>query len=281
MENLIALKTNRIPWALKIRQVFTILVSIFIGVWFLTPLVLITISAFASPKDYYQIEKLIPTHFTVDHFHALFFELEGWQAMLNSLKVVGLTILFSFTVGLPASYALSRYKFRGKSFLKLLMLGSRMFPVMILAIPLLIIYMKIGLSDTIYGVALAHTIMVLPLIILVSASILAGVSVDYEEAAMIFGLSRIHAFFKITLPLALPGLVASAILAFIISWNEVFIAAILNLTNRTLPAHIFRAAMDSPDYFKFTAGFIMSIPAVIFIFFVRKHLVTMWGISLK
>ncbi|MBW8003742.1 MAG: carbohydrate ABC transporter permease, partial [Planctomycetes bacterium] len=190
-------------------------------------------------------------------------------------------ILFSFTVGLPASYALSRYKFHGKSFLKLLILSSRMFPVMILAIPLLIIYMKIGLSDTIYGVALAHTIMVLPLIILVSASILASVSVDYEEAAMIFGLSRIHAFFKITLPLALPGLVASAILAFIISWNEVFIAAILNLTNRTLPAHIFRTAMDSPDYFKFTAGFIMSIPAVIFIFFVRKHLVTMWGISLK
>ena len=281
MENLIALKTNRIPWALKIRRVFTILVAVFIGVWFLTPLVFITISAFASPKDYYQIEKVIPTHFTVEHFHALFFELEGWQAMLNSLKVVGLTILFSFTVGLPASYALSRYKFRGKSFLKLLILSSRMFPVMILAIPLLIIYMKIGLSDTIHGVALAHTIMVLPLIILVSASILAGVSVDYEEAAMIFGLSRIHAFFKITLPLALPGLVASAILAFIISWNEVFIAAILNLVNRTLPAHIFMTAMESPDYFKFTAGFIMAIPAVIFIFFVRKHLVTMWGISLK
>ena len=190
--------------------------SIFIGIWFLTPLVLIAVSAFASPKDYYQIEKVIPTHFTVEHFHALFFELEGWQAMLNSLKVVGLTILFSFSVGLPASYALSRYKFRGKSFLKLSMLASRMFPVMILAIPLLIIYMKIGLSDTIYGVALAHTIMVLPLIILVSASILASVSVDYEEAAMIFGLSRIYAFFKITLPLALPGLVASAILAFIL-----------------------------------------------------------------
>ena len=152
---------------------------------------------------------------------------------------------------------------------------------MVLAIPLLIIFMKIGVSDTIWGVALAHTAMVLPMIILISSSILSSISVDYEEAAMIFGLSRIQAFFKITLQLALPGLAASAIFAFIISWNEVFVATILTLTNRTLPAHILRTAMASPDYYKFTAGFIMAVPAMVFIFFVRKHLVTMWGISLK
>ncbi len=281
MESVVDLDTKGVPWTFRLSKVFTILLSIFIGVWFLTPLVLITISAFGTSKDYYQIEKVIPTHFTVDHFQALFIELEGWQALLNSLKVVGLTILISFTIGLPASYALSRYIFPGKSFLKLLILATRMFPVMIFAIPLLIIYMKIGLSDTILGIAFAHSTMALPIIILVSASILTSVAVDYEEAAMIFGLSRLQAFFRITLPLAMPGLVASAILAFIISWNEVFISTILSLTNRTLPAHIFRTAMGSPDYFKFTAGFIMSTPAVIFIFFVRKHLVTMWGISLK
>jgi multiple sugar transport system permease protein len=123
--------------------------------------------------------------------------------------------------------------------------------------------------------------MALPLVILVSSSILSSIAVDYEEAAMIFGLSRLRAFFRITLPLAVPGLAASAIFAFIISWNEVFVAAILTLTNRTLPAHILQTAMASPDYFKFTAGFIMAVPALVFVFFVRKHLVTMWGISLK
>jgi multiple sugar transport system permease protein len=260
---------------------FTVLVALLIGVWFLTPLVLITISAFASPADYYQIEKVIPTHFTIEQFNDLFFKLEAWQATLTSVKVALLTMLFSFALGLPAAYALSRYVFPGKNFLKLLILGTRMFPLMVLAIPLLIIFMKMGVNDTTYGTALAHTAMVLPIIILVSSSILSSVSVEYEEAAMIFGLSRLHAFFRITLPLALPGLAASAIFAFIISWNEVFAAAILTLTNRTLPAHILKTAMASPDYFKFTAGFIMAVPALIFIFFVRKHLVTMWGISLK
>ncbi len=275
------MENQRIPVALKIRQVFTILTAVAIGVWFLTPLVLVTISAFALPADYYEIEKVIPTHFTIKQFDDLFFKLEAWQSTLTSVKVAGLTILFSFALGLPAAYALSRYIFRGKNFLKLLILGTRMFPLMVLAIPLLIIFMKIGLSDTVYGVALAHTAMALPLVILVSSSILSSISVEYEEAAMIFGLSRLGAFFRITLPLALPGLAASAIFAFIISWNEVFVAAILTLTNRTLPAHILQTAMASPDYFKFTAGFIMAVPALVFIFFVRKHLVTMWGISLK
>jgi multiple sugar transport system permease protein len=275
------MEKERIPVALRIGQVFTIVAAVLIGVWFLTPLVLVTISAFALPSDYYQIEKVIPTHFTIKQFGDLFFELEAWQSTLTSVKVAGLTILFSFALGLPAAYALSRYIFRGKDFLKLLILATRMFPLMVLAIPLLIIFMRIGVSDTIYGVALAHTAMALPMIILVSSSILSSISVEYEEAAMIFGLSRLHAFFRITLPLALPGLAASAIFAFIISWNEVFVAAILTLTNRTLPAHILQTAMASPDYFKFTAGFIMAVPALIFIFFVRKHLITMWGISLK
>lgn len=275
------MKSQRIPIALKIKQLVTIIIVGFIVIWFLAPLVLITISAFASPSDYYQIEKVIPTHFTLNQFKSLFFGLEAWKAILNSIKVAGLTMLLSFIIGLPAGYALSRYIFSGKNFLKLLCLATKMFPLMVLAVPLLIIFMKMGVSDTIWGASLAHTAMVLPIIILIFSSILSGVSMDYEEAAMIFGLSRIHAFFRITLPLALPGLAASAIFAFVLSWNEVFVATILTLTNRTLPAHILKTAMASPDYLKFTAGFIMAVPAMVFIFFVRKHLVTMWGISLK
>jgi len=270
-----------IPLSLKIRPLITTIIIIIIVIWFITPLILITLSAFAAPKDYYQIDKVIPTHFTLNQFKSLFFGLQAWKAIVNSLKVAGLTMWLSFLIGLPAGYALSRYIFPGKNFLKLFILATRMFPLMVLAIPLLIIFMRIGVSDTVWGTSLAHTAMVLPMIILISSSIISSVSVEYEEAAMIFGLSRTQAFFRVTLPLALPGLAASAIFAFIISWNEVFVSTILTLTNRTLPAHILKTAMASPDYFKFTAGFIMALPAMIFIFFVRKHLVTMWGIALK
>jgi multiple sugar transport system permease protein len=275
------MNSQKIPMRLKIRQLVTIIIVGIIVIWFLAPLVLITISAFASPSDYYQIEKVIPTHFTLNQFKSLFFGLEAWKAILTSMKVAGLTMLLSFIIGLPAGYALSRYIFPGKNFLKLICLATKMLPLMVLAVPLLIIFMRMGVSDSTWGTSLAHTAMVLPIIILIFSSILSGVSVDYEEAAMIFGLSRLNAFFRITIPLALPGLAASAIFAFVLSWNEVFVATILTLTNRTLPAHILKTAMASPDYLKFTAGFIMAAPAMVFIFFVRKHLVTMWGISLK
>ena len=272
---------SRPPLRLKVKAAVTAVAAVLVAAWFLAPLLLITVSAFAEPDEYYKVDRLIPTRFTLRQFDDLFFKLEAWKAIVASVKVAAMAIVLSFALGLPAAYALSRYAFRGRSFLRLLILATRMFPMMVLVIPLVTLFLRIGASDTAWGIALVHATMVLPMVILVSSSILAGVSVEYEEAAMIFGLSRPAAFFRITLPLALPGLAASAILAFIHSWNEVFVASILSLTNRTLPAHILRTAMTSPDSFKFTAGFIMAVPALVFIFFVRKHLITMWGISLK
>jgi len=128
------MEKQKIPIILKVKQMVIIIVAGLIVIWFLTPLVLITISAFALPEDYYQIEKVIPTHFTINQFKILFFELEAWKAILTSIKVAGLTMLFSFIIGLPAGYSLSRYIFPGKSFLKLLCLATRMFPLMVLAI---------------------------------------------------------------------------------------------------------------------------------------------------
>ncbi len=263
------------------KKLFLYAVIALVIIWFITPIVLITLSAFAVPDDYYNPKLIIPMHYTTSHFYKLFVTLGAGKSILISIYVASITILLSFILGIPAGYALARYIFKGKNGLKLFILSTRMFPLMVLAIPLLVIYMRLGIADTIIGVAFAHTTMVLPFVILISSSILAGVDVEFEEAAEIFGLSRIEAFFKITLPLALPGLAASAIFAFIMSWNEVFVASILTLQNRTLPAHILNTAMASPDYFKFTAGFIMAVPALIFIFFARKYLVTMWGISLK
>jgi len=255
--------------------------AVIVSVWVLAPIVLIVLAALAVPKDLYDIHKVIPTSFTLEHIYKLLFVLGAWQALINSIIVALMTIGLSFLLGLPAGYALSRFIFPGRDALKLLILTTRMFPVMILAIPLTVLYIRLGLSDTLIGVALAHTSMVLPFVILITSSIFASVPVEYEEAAMIFGLSHARAFLKITLPLALPGLAAAAIFTFIMSWNEVFVAAILTFTSRTLPAHILTTALASPDYFKFAAGLIMTIPAMIFVFIARRYLVTMWGITLK
>jgi len=264
-----------------LRRLLVYLCATVLVLWIVVPLALIVLFALSSMRDYYDIHKVLPTKFTLKHINELLFDLGAIYSIINSLLVALMTIALSFALGLPAGYALSRYIFPGRDSIKLLVLSMRMFPVMIIAVPLAVLYLRLGLSDTLLGVALAHTTMALPFTIIITSSIFGGVPVEYEEAAMIFGLSRFEAFLKITLPLAAPGLAAASIFTFVISWNEVFVASILTLTNRTLPADILVTVLNSPDPYKFAAGFIMALPSLIFIFIARKYLVTMWGITTR
>ncbi len=254
--------------------------------WVIVPIIISTLYAFSTRLDYYNMNKVIPTHFTTEWVKTILFTLGGWQGIKNSIVVALMTIGISFSLGIPAGYAIAKFIFPGKDSIKLSIIALRMFPIPVMAIPLVILYIHLHLIDTLFGVALAHTAMALPFVVLITSSIFAGVSKDFEEAALVFGLNRFQSFLKITLPLALPGLAAAAMFTFVMSWNEVFVASILTLKNRTLPAQILSIMAGSsggaaPPYYKFAAAFIMTFPALIFVFFARKYLVTMWGITLK
>jgi len=260
------------------KKTLIFILCLLIVLWFCGPVLLILIAALTPSAEYYDLARLVPTKLTLTHLESLFVRL---KATLISIQTALLSIVISFAIGLPAAYVLTRYVFKGKNLFRLTILLTRSFPVIIIGVPLVTLYLRIGIADSVLGVSLAHSSMILPFIIIISSSILGGISVEYEEAGMVFGLTRFRSFLRITLPLALPGFAAAAIYAFVLSWNEVFISAIINLTNRTLPAHILNTAMTSPDYFKFAAGTVMALPAMIFIFFTRKYLMSMWGISLK
>ena len=115
---------------------------------------------------------------------------------------------------------------------------TRAFPLAILALPLTVTFIRLGLYDTPFGVALVHTALALPFAVLVTPSLFMGIPRELEEAAWMFGCTRLQAFRKVVLPLALPGIAASAIFAFVISWNEVFAASVLTVRNRTLTAYL-------------------------------------------
>jgi multiple sugar transport system permease protein len=108
-----------------------------------------------------------------------------------------------------------------------------------------------------------------------------GVPKELEEAAWVFGCSRIRAFFKIVAPLALPGIAATAVFAFVISWNEVFAASVLTVRNRTLTAYLLTVLAESPMHYRFAGGLLLILPSVVFIFAVRRYLFAIWGISSK
>ena len=250
--------------------------------WVLVPIYLVALGAFGGRLGVFRWPKSIwPTDLS---FAAMsqFLAIEGvFNALVNSLIAAGLTVVFSIALGAPAGYALARYTFRGQNAYRLLVLLTRAFPLAILALPLTVSFIRFGLYDTPFGVSLIHTVLALPFAALVTQSLFMGIPREYEEAAWVFGCTRFQAFMKVVLPLALPGLAATAIFAFVISWNEVFAASILTVRERTLTSYLLRILAESPLHYRFAGGFILIIPSVLFIFAVRRYLFAVWGIDSK
>lgn len=247
--------------------------------WVLVPIYLLVINTLSAPEDVTSFPKAF---FPAFDFGSLQF-FAGFAGILSALKnsilVAGTTMILSVLVGAPAGYALSRFDFPGKSAFRILVLMTRAFPLPLLALPLAVMFIRTGLDDTILGLAIVHTTLAVPFSVLITFSLFSGIPLELEEAAWTLGCNRLQAFQKVILPLVLPGIAASAVFAFVISWNEVFAAAVLTIENRTLTAFLLQSLDVSPMHLKFAGGFVLVVPALIFIFAVRKYLFAMWGIA--
>lgn len=250
--------------------------------WVIVPIYMLALGAFGGRQGVYQWPKtILPTNVSAEAF-LVFLRTEGLiAALVNSLWAAGITVVLSLLLGAPAGYALARYEFRGKNAFRVMVLLTRAFPLAILALPLTVSYIRLGLYDTVLGVGLIHTILALPFAALVTQGIFMGVPRELEEAAWVFGCSRLKAFFKIVAPLALPGFAATAVFAFMISWNEVFAASVLTVRNRTLTAYLLTVLSESPLHYRFAGGLLLILPSVAFIFAVRRYLFAIWGVSSK
>ncbi len=263
---------------LRFGRILAYVAALAISAFILAPIYLITISAFSSFDAVFEYPKnLVPTDTSTETMR-FFLESDGVvDSFKRSVYVAAIAIVVSIVVGTPAGYALARFSFRGANPFQLAIVSTRAFPLIIIAIPLAVTYLEVGIDDTVYGVALAHVAFTLPLTVLITASVFAGISYELEEAAMTLGCSRLSAFRRVALPLALPGVAASAIFVFVTSWNEVFAAAILTLRERTLPAQLLGSLEASPLPFRLAGGFFLLAPALLVIFFIRRYLVTSWG----
>lgn len=253
-------------------------IAIILAIWVLLPIWLIFTLALSTPQNVIAYPKpFIPNPVSTETI-GFFLSTEGVaRSALNSVIVAVITLLLSTVIALPAGYAISRYLFKGRDMIRLGILSVRAFPIVVLAVPMATIFIQLGIFDSPYSLALMHVALTLPTTILVISSIFASVPYELEEAGQVFGCTPTQAFWRIVFPLSLPGIAASALLTFVLSWNEVFASVMLTLTNRTLPAAILYTLDKSSDSFKFAGAFFMLLPAVIFIFFVRRYLFNMWG----
>lgn len=259
-------------------QALCVAVTLFMGV----PLYLIALAAFSSRETLNSFPlPLLPTSPSAETMTTFLRSTGIVGGLLNSLTVGLGTVVLSLLLGLPAGYALARYAFRGRDPYQLGLLLTRALPIVVLSVPLARIFLDTGLYDTTYAVTLLHTALALPTTVLITSAVFVGVPADQEEAAQIFGATPLQAFLRVVAPQALPGIAASAMFTFVLSWNEVLGASILTLNRRTLPAQVLATLADSPLAFRFAGGLALVIPALIFIAVARRYLLNMWGTTLR
>lgn len=263
----------------QLSRLFTYAVGVLIALWILLPILFIASMALTTPAVVRAYPKSILPFIPLSLETLRFFL--GSQGIipgvLNSIIVALITLLLSTVIAAPAGYAISRYIFPGRDFFRLSILAVRAFPIVILAIPLAVVFISLGMYDSVYSLALMHTALTLPTTILVVGSVFASIPYELEEAAWVYGCTPIQAFRHVVLPLVLPGIAAAAIFTFVMSWNEVFAASVLTVQNRTLPAQVLGTLNQSSQAYQFAGGFFMLIPSLLFIFFIRRYLFNMWG----
>ena len=194
---------------------------------------------------------------------------------LNSMIIgFGATFLSIF-LGTLAAYAFSRFRVPLKDDLMFFILSTRMFPPIAVAVPIFIMYRKLGLGDTHIGMIILYTVVNLSLAVWLLKGFMDEIPKEYEEAAMIDGYTRFQAFFKIVLPQATTGIAATAIFCMIFSWNEYAFAVLLTQFNAQtappfIPTIIGEGGIDWPAIAAGTTLFLL--PVMIFTVILRKHL---------
>jgi ABC-type sugar transport system, permease component len=201
-----------------------------------------------------------------------------FPALLVSLRAAAWTIAISLTLGGLSGYTLARMDFRMKGAINLGLLVVRMFPIVAISIPMVIYIMKMNLYDTPLSLAIVYSVPNIALTAWITNSIFRGISVELEEAAMVFGASRLRTFFSITAPLAFPALVASSLYAFLAAWNDTITALVMTNEHPTLAMVVYRTVGNSTIPNVPAAGaIVLLIPSLVFTFVIKNYINQMWG----
>jgi len=243
----------------SIRSLWLHLVVAFFSLCFAFPLLWMLMTSFKTPREYYSMPpKFLPNHFVLFHYkeafapwtidpnehsEAIYYIEESAGRVesvvpniVNSLIIIGGAVVLALLVGVWAAYALSRFRFRGSANMSGWILSTRMMPPIITAIPLFWMMRRVGLSGTHLGLILIYVMTQLPFVIWMMKGFFDEVPKSIEESVLVDGGSRSTVMFRVLLPLAFPGIVATALFCIFLTWTEFLFASLFtNSSSATLP----------------------------------------------
>jgi multiple sugar transport system permease protein len=235
-----------------------------------------TAEAAASPPTY------LPHGLSLDSYERLWTYQQGLPTYLaNSLGTALLTIAFTLALTVPAAYALARFEIPGKEVIFVVLLLALIVPYQALLTPMFLLFARVGLTNTLVGLAILHTAIQLPLSLYVLRNSFSAVPRELEEAAITDGASSWKVLLRICVPSAMPAIVTVALFAFIMSWNE-FLGALVLMSRGssfTLPLILAAArtetSLGGTDWGMLQAGITISIiPCVLVYLLLQRYYVT-------
>jgi len=258
----------------RIGTKYTILgVVVFIS---LIPVILMVLTSIKTEMDAFAMPPkwiFVPT---LENYIKLLKEIVFLRSILNSLIIAGGATIIATMVAIPAGYVLTRFRFSGKGFFSQLILAARAVPPVAFVIPYFIIWRILNLTDTYFAMIVMYVAFCLPMLVWMIRSFFVDIPPEIEEAAMIDGCTRWQALRLILIPTIIPGVLACALLTFILLWNE-FMMALFNTgdTTRTLPVQIHASlGYYYLDWGKFSSSAVIAIiPAIVFIALTQKYIV--------
>lgn len=215
----------------------------------------------------------VPRHPTLDHFQEVFTESPFGLYAFNSLAVATVSTALSLLVGVPAGYGIAKARAYG---LAAFVLISRMTPGLSFLIPWFMLFRYLGLNNTLWALIITHLVIGLPITIWVMMGFFEDMHPELEEAALVDGADIWSAFRDVALPLARPGMIVSAILAFIFSWNNFIFAVVLaGRETRTLPVAVFNVLTFEQLAWGAlaAAALIVTLPVLILTAFVQRQII--------
>ncbi len=260
----------------KIKSIALSLIGITVVLVYIAPIVWLVLISLQNEVDIFSLPPKIVFKPQLIHYQNLFASSQVIDYFKNSIIISLLTTVLALIAGSLAAYVCARFpSFITRGFIISLFL-LRMLPAIAVAVPIYLIAAKIGLLDSYLSLIMVYICVVIPVVVLMMQNCFIEIPSAMEESAMVDGCTRLQSFFWITLPLAAPGLVATAVFAFIMSWNEFLFALILTgRYTQTLPVGVMQFFTDKVTQWGEIAamGVLMILPVVVFTFFVQKYIV--------
>jgi multiple sugar transport system permease protein len=258
--------------------------AVLMAIVFLAPFAWLLIASLASQADLLSLPlRWIPHHLSFSRYDQIFSSHGGTifanfrSSLFNSLIVASATVAISVSVGVFGAYAYARLRFRLARTSLLLFLSTYMVPPIALVIPLYLIMVRLHLLNTRLGLILVYCTFATPFVLWTMGNYFQTIPRDLEDAARIDGCSRIGALFRVILPLARPGLLATMLFAFLIAWDEFLYALIFTSTtaSKTIPVAIaeFTGRFGTDFGLQAAGGILASLPPVLIALVFQRYIV--------